>query len=140
MTVTNRVTGVARSGRLLVWAAPLGVAGLWLWDPATHGGPTLCPLRAATGVPCPGCGVTRALGALTHARWHEAVVLHPLAPLVALVLVGCWAHALARRVGAVAPMTPRARRVTTALAVAGALVTVGVWVLRLAHGDLANAA
>lgn len=31
-----------------------------------------CPLRAATGVPCPGCGMTRLADAVAHGRIGEA--------------------------------------------------------------------
>lgn len=32
-----------------------------------------CPLRAATGVPCPGCGMTRLADAVAHGRIGEAL-------------------------------------------------------------------
>jgi hypothetical protein len=31
-----------------------------------------CPLRALTGIPCPGCGMTRLADAVAHGRWGEA--------------------------------------------------------------------
>lgn len=67
----------------------LGGLALALWDPARNGGPPLCPYSLVTGHSCPGCGLTRAIGALLRGRVHEAVTLHPLAPAVAaLVIVG----------------------------------------------------
>lgn len=41
-----------------------------------------CPFRRLTGIDCPFCGMTRATVAMGHGRWHDALVLHPLAPLV----------------------------------------------------------
>lgn len=41
-----------------------------------------CPFHAASGLPCPGCGMTRALAALASFELREALVLHPLAPAV----------------------------------------------------------
>jgi hypothetical protein len=35
-----------------------------------------------TGVPCPGCGLTRALACATHGHWAEAYAFHPLWPLL----------------------------------------------------------
>ena len=40
-------------------------------------GPDLCPLHRATGLPCPGCGVTRGLMSLSHGEWSEALGANP---------------------------------------------------------------
>lgn len=37
-----------------------------------------CPFHAWTGLPCPGCGMTRALWALLQGRWQAAWEYHPL--------------------------------------------------------------
>jgi len=39
-----------------------------------------CPFIALTGLPCPGCGMTRAMDALLHGDWSRAVAFHPYAP------------------------------------------------------------
>ena len=50
-------------------------------------GPVVCPVRRLTGLPCPGCGLTRSWVYLAHGRWHDSVVAHPFGPVsVALVL------------------------------------------------------
>lgn len=48
-----------------------------------------CPFRAVTGLPCPGCGLTRGGVALLHGHFSDAWNLHPFSPLlwVALVLL-----------------------------------------------------
>ena len=57
--------------------------------------PTLCPLRAATGIACPGCGITRALCLCAHGRFFEAVTLyHPVVPLVFAGLVAAAGYGL----------------------------------------------
>ena len=38
-----------------------------------------CPLRATTGLLCPGCGTTRALSAITQGEWLAAFRYNPLA-------------------------------------------------------------
>jgi hypothetical protein len=78
-------------------AALLGLAALallWRLEP-TPGGPyPPCPIRAATGLLCPGCGTLRALHALVHGELGAAFRLNPLAmsllPLVLLGLVQQW--------------------------------------------------
>src|SRR5512139_2582425 len=50
-----------------------------------------CPSRALLGIPCPGCGLTRATLALLRGDVAASLALHPLAPVV-LPVVG-WALA-----------------------------------------------
>jgi hypothetical protein len=49
--------------------------------------PALCPLKALTGVPCPGCGMTRSLVLSAHGQWAAALWYHPLGPLVFALLI-----------------------------------------------------
>ena len=51
----------------------------------------LCPLRAVTGIPCPSCGLTRALAHLERGHLAQALKFHPFSPLLlvlALALFG----------------------------------------------------
>ena len=74
----------ARDVRLLA-AGALGAAAAWPLLP--H--PFLpCPLRATTGVPCPLCGVTRAVVEAAHGHLAASLRYNPLGiVLVALALV-----------------------------------------------------
>ena len=60
-----------------------GIAVFELFAPPT-GGPTLCPFRQATGVPCPGCGSTRAALALAGGDPAGAVMHNPLTIVLGL--------------------------------------------------------
>ena len=42
----------------------------------------LCPLRAVTGIPCPSCGLTRALAHLERGHLAQALKFHPFSPLI----------------------------------------------------------
>jgi hypothetical protein len=48
-----------------------------------------CPLFRALGLPCPGCGMTRASLFLVHGEVKQAVVMHAFAPflLIALMII-----------------------------------------------------
>ena len=68
-------------------------------------GPSLCPFKMFTGLPCPGCGLTRSVVALLHGDPSASVFFHPLGvPLViAAVVIGAvdaWAWWQSRQPGA----------------------------------------
>ena len=46
-----------------------------------------CPMLLITGIPCPGCGMSRALLLLLTGHPAESVKMHPLAPLVLVLLI-----------------------------------------------------
>ena len=63
-------------GLLIVFTA-LTVTGLYK-----------CPLKALFGVPCPLCGITRAIISVLHGDWGLAFYYHPMWPvIVAAVLL-----------------------------------------------------
>jgi apolipoprotein N-acyltransferase len=69
------------------------VAARLLTPTAASSGPVVCPFRLATGLPCPGCGMTRAWVFLAHGDLGAAVSANPFALVtmpaaVGLVLVG----------------------------------------------------
>lgn len=84
-----------------------GAAGLdWLRSVGTsEGAPALCSFKAATGVPCLGCGGTRALARMAHGDWRGAVAANRLGAFggLALWLLGA-AGALALLSGRLRPL------------------------------------
>ena len=48
-----------------------------------------CPIFHALGLPCPGCGLTRATLLLFQGQWKQAMTMHAFAPifLIALALI-----------------------------------------------------
>lgn len=71
---------IAATGLVQAWVAAYPA---WL-----EHGPVLCAFRLVTGIPCPGCGMTRAWASLALGDWASAWTYHPLAlPFVGLVVV-----------------------------------------------------
>ena len=63
-----------------------------------------CPIRLVTGLPCPGCGSTRAWTTFLHGHVEAAMAENPFAVvlLVSLLLIGAW-----RLMSLVVSMIPR---------------------------------
>ncbi len=99
-----------------------------LLPPGGIPGVDLCAFHAATGLPCPGCGLTRAFCALSRGQFLDAWTLHPFAfPLYAATLGGVAAPLVARRCpGFGATASPRTLQ-ALALALAAGLLLFGAW-------------
>jgi hypothetical protein len=110
----------------------LGLAGLFLlhvWTPSGDTRFSLCLWRRLSGIPCPGCGMTRAFAHLAKGEWRSALAVHPLAPLVAGELLLGW---LAWGAGAL----PRIAARLPALLLANVALLIALWMGRLAAGAL----
>lgn len=106
-----------------------------IWSPSELPGFVLCPFRALTGLPCPGCGMTRAFCALGHGDLSAAFGYNALAPFVYAAALLLWAHALATVLrfesarAALERLKPTQRAAGVLLA-----LTLAWWVLRLSFG------
>ncbi len=93
-------------------------------DGTILGLPSLCPFHNVTGVPCPGCGLTRSFVCLAHGQIAAAFEFHPLGPLlfagaVASVFFAFWTPP---------NLSYRAQKWALAL---GATLIAASWTLRL---------
>lgn len=70
---------------------------------------TTCPFRLITRLRCPLCGMTRATFHLLHGDLRGALAVHPLAPLVLLLVVG-GGLALLARLAVGRPLPPSLKR------------------------------
>jgi len=83
---------------LVVALAMLVVLGVSvLWRPETLPPMSLCRFHAWTGIPCPGCGLTRSFCAISHGALHDAWRLNPFGFLFFAVALLLLAHPLLRR-------------------------------------------
>jgi len=95
----------------------------------------LCPTASVFGVPCPGCGLTRATLALLRGDARTALHLHPLVFLLAPLYFAVLGAAAVAYVRAPLAAAPRRRawiagRGVTALASLLLVLVLGVWVAR----------
>lgn len=112
--------------RSLIVAAVGGLFGLVVWLRLPF-----CPLASVAGIPCPGCGLTRATLALAHGDVPHALALHPLvfvlSPLfIFAVLSAAWGFVRGPRANE-KPRTWLASRTASALFGVLLVVTLGVW-------------
>jgi hypothetical protein len=93
-------------------------------------GLVLCPFRLLTHLPCPGCGMTRAMLALCHGDLRAALIAHPLSPFLAVALGVWWVNNLLAASGRPRLVTlPASAGRLWWLALAAALA---LWIARLA--------
>lgn len=117
-----------RATRFAGPAVVVGAGALLAWGPFKWP----CPLMTVLGVPCPTCGMTRAVRLAMHGDLAAATAMHPLwAPVVAaLVVVLAIEIAGFARVGAWGASASHAWVRRGAPFVVGALVV--VWLARFA--------
>lgn len=71
---------------MMAVALAIAVVLLYILDPMTAGFSYRCPVKALTGLDCPGCGGQRAIHALLHLRFKEAIGYNPFLIIVALYI------------------------------------------------------
>lgn len=52
--------------------------------------PSICLFYHLTGLPCPGCGLSRSFVCLGHGHFWESLHWHPLGPVIFLVFALLW--------------------------------------------------
>ena len=113
-----------------VWLLLSGVfaASVLLPLPRGAGGqighlPSLCLFYRLTGLPCPGCGLTRSFVCLAHGHFWESLHWHPLGPAIFLVFALLWVRCGLFRLRGV-PWLPLPHRIVNRLGYAGAAMLV----------------
>jgi Protein of unknown function (DUF2752) len=131
----ERASGKLRRARFVLPLTSAVFAVSALWSPSQLPGVVICPFRAVTGLPCPGCGMTRAFCSIGHGELYQAFGYNALAPFVFAAALLLWAHALAtllkleRPRAALERLRPTQRATRLMLA-----VTILWWVARLCGG------
>jgi len=142
----RRVRAGAGWASWLVWVSA-GIAGVVAWSllrasahaPASE---PLCLLRRIAHVPCPTCGMTRALARLAAGEWRAALALHPWSAAIAAQVVAGWllgGLTLARgsgRLGMLARRLAGLERWLPHLVALNLAALILIWLVRLATGTL----
>lgn len=121
--LSNRLFSLLLTG-IGVLQVALVTAGLPGWQ---------CPVKAALGVPCLGCGLSTAMALLLRGRWYDALSTHAFAPFflfgfILMAVVGVLPERL--RVSTIDRVASLERR--TGLVAFLLLGLVAYWVVRLA--------
>ena len=114
--------------RLILWGSslPALLAASFLYFPYSTTGPVLCPSALVLGLPCPGCGMTRALGCATHGKFREAFGFNAIWPLILGYLVMLWIYQILQTRRGVPPKWP-----TYKIGGVAIFVLLGFWAVRL---------
>lgn len=119
--------------RALPAVALVGVCAVAALSPVGDDeGRVLCPYRLATGGWCPGCGCTRAMGALVRGDLTSSIALNPWTLVLFVQAM------VASAVFAAVPDTARAWWARNDMIVLKANLAVGlaIWAIRLATGTI----
>lgn len=118
----------SRAIRTLIWAStlPALLAACFFYYPYAFTGPVICPMPLTLGIPCPGCGITRAFGLATHGHLAEAYAFHPLWPLVLAYFGLIWIYKILEEARGAPP-----RLDTWRISAYAVVATFTFWVLRL---------
>lgn len=102
--------------------------------------PSVCVIRYAADVPCPGCGVTRAAAHFWRGDLESSTTAHPLGAIaVLLTLVLGVYFALAGTLGHRWPVSARQEARWHSLVIATfSLLLVGLWVAQLQLGGVSR--
>jgi hypothetical protein len=73
----------SRTMALTITGAAVLHCGLMWWGLPSW----TCPIRSQLGIPCPGCGLSRAISAFVHGDWQASFRLHAFAPLFLIALL-----------------------------------------------------
>ncbi len=95
--LTSAPEGAARRRSISVAALGVGaiVAASVLTPHDATAGPVICPFRLLTGLPCPGCGLTRSWVFWLHGDWQAGLAANPFGIVLLVAAVG-FAAATAR--------------------------------------------
>lgn len=124
--------GLPRDGgfswsKLLWTVSPLGLLGVLIALEVP-----LCPTRNLLGVPCPGCGLTRATEALVVGDFGSMLRFHPLAPILTPVALFSVSRAVLVSAGALRNRSDILGRLPNWVWGTLAFLLVGLWVARIA--------
>ena len=126
--------GLAAGGQRL-GLAPFLLAGAFVCPLPSGGGahiagvPSLCLFQQMTGLPCPGCGLTRSVVCMAHGHLADALAFHPLGPLMLAALI----YFSLLRVPTLKARLTLAPRVSKRVWVAVTVLYLAVGVARLGH-------
>lgn len=87
---------------------------------------TVCPFKAITDIPCPGCGMTRAYLAVLRGYFKGAFFWHPLFPLTPVLAGALAVYSFGKK--------PLLRKIAEITLIVVAVLFVVVWIFRLVNG------
>ncbi len=111
--------------RLAYGLTPIALLGLFFlmdWP--------ICPSRILLGVPCPGCGLTRASSAMVSGELGAMLRFHPLAPLVTPLVLFVIGRSILVYAGAIDPGFDPLRKVPNRVWGGFVVLLIGLWVAR----------
>jgi hypothetical protein len=114
-------------------AIAAGLAAASLTDPNRPLPFEVCGFKLLTGLPCPTCGMTRALCHALHGHWSQSFTSHPAGLILTAGLVGWMAWSAAEAWHGREVHEALRKRVTQVFVGAGIAVSAAFWIAELAR-------
>ncbi len=125
----------ANAGTIFLLLSGIFAASVLLPLPASGGRiahlPSICLFYHLTGLPCPGCGLTRSFVCLGHGHWRESLHWHPLGLVIYGVLLLLWLRSGADRLRGVT-LLPLPARTVNRLSLAACILVLVTGIVRIA--------
>ena len=98
-SLLRRVRTSITSADVVAAGGVAGIGAAFLLSPENiEDGPVICPFRALTGLPCPGCGLTRSWVYAAHGWWQESFASNAFGLVVVAAILALAVVVVARRV------------------------------------------
>lgn len=82
---TPALAPIMQQRSFLIIFAVLAIVQIGLTAAGWRGWP--CPIYSVSGVPCPGCGLSRAMALFIQGHWHAALGMHAFAPILVFAVM-----------------------------------------------------
>jgi len=128
----NRTVSRSDAEGIMLFAAFTGLLSVSFISPSfAEGLMPHCLFRLLTGIPCPGCGMTRTFHMIGHGNFTDAFLMNPAGPAAFMLVVMLWVRSLVLIVSGRRIEVNMNGRTAQLLILSSVLMMVSVWIYNI---------